>query len=253
MSADDGRATEPWATGPVLGRDGTVIFLKFTGALVGRQVKGYPDQVTVWVKILDPNENGQAGPEEHQELENIQASLVAGAAQEAYYLGWSNRAGWRSYLFHARTTDWFEAWVRAHQDEVNDRRISARVEDEPEWATYRELYAMAAEAMSDMQVFMQVAQCDRDISRPRRVDWRLIFTDEAEARAAVSEIESEGLDLTTELLRVEGRTVLSVSRVGVPDLGFVLYFNTMMRRVAAKNGAAFDGWGATLDAKDGPP
>jgi hypothetical protein len=127
------------------------------------------------VQLLAPNANGQVGPEENAELQEVERSLVAAGGDDVCYVGFSTYSGKRKYLFYVKSAARLNAWARAHRDEVERRTIIAGLKEEPGWGTYNQLVLMATEAMGDMLVFMKVRDLDADMTKPRRVDWALYF------------------------------------------------------------------------------
>lgn len=236
-----------WVTGPTLGPHGEVLILKLTSAYLGRPREEYPKRTTVHFKLLNPNVNGHVTTDENEQFKVLERTLVASAGDQACYVGFTTRPGWRSYLFYARSTDWLGDWGTAQRREVDRRSATFAVTNEPDWATYRQLLELATEAMSDMQVFMKITEVDPVMDRPRRVDWTLLFPSEAQGRAALDDIESSGLGITASLSAGAPMAVLSAYTVGILDVGFMLSHNTLLRSVAGRNGGIFDGWGATVE------
>lgn len=249
MATGNETSPGPWFTGPVLGPSGEPLVLKFTSAYSGSPRAGYPTRTTVHFKLLAPNINGHVTPDENEQFLSLERTLVTSAGEEACYVGFTTRPGWRSYLFYSRSMAWLGDWATSQREEVERRAVTFKVTDEADWATYQQLVALANEAMSDMQVLMKITELDPVMERPRRVDWTLLFPSQAQAGAALGDLNSSGSGITASLSVSTTNAVLSAHKVGVVDLGFILYHNQLLRSVAARHGGALDHWGATVEPK----
>jgi Family of unknown function (DUF695)/Regulator of ribonuclease activity B len=250
MGSTEVPRTNAWVAGPCLLPGGEPAFLKFTQEYAGRPRDGYVKQATVQLKLLAPDADGLVGHEENKRLQAIERSLVAVGGDQVCYVGFSTHSGLRRYLFYVKSTEWLRTWGNEHSEEVSRRTITVWVKDEPRWTTYQQLLGLAAEAMSDMRVVMKIHELDVDMTRPRRIDWTLLFPDERQAHAAVAEIGAADSEITLTLTSHGTQTICRASKVDVLNLGFMLHFNALMRSIASAAGGQFDGWGAEIDARN---
>lgn len=204
--------------------------------------RGYPLEAE-WGRLFEVRE----------ELEMV----ARGRSQWVSAVGGKGQFSFIFYIDSNRVLDeWKEYLVRAHPG----RQVVYAIEEDTGRKWYNTLRAEAEQAASDGAVIEEWARRGGDRHLKTEVDFRLRFSDLADAQRAQSLVEHQWVrpgsptEARTKLVTPGSAKdpVLTITHVIFVNAPLIAMLRLAAQRTAAKCGGRFDGWGAAIQGALGP-
>lgn len=99
----------------------------------------YAIRIGVAIPLNDPDEAGLPQGDELEELNDIEDTLVEGAAEHAVIVCVLTTTAMREFVFHSQTSDWIEQFHRAMKEAISGHQVQVMAQRDPEWSVYEQL------------------------------------------------------------------------------------------------------------------